>query len=408
MKKLVDKIFSIVKKHRVFTFFLCIALFLWLFILFFDQNKYVDEGIHLNQIRKFLNGKYEMVPIITMLPGYHATMALIAKPFGISSLTTIRFISFLPALASIWVFFAISQNLGTQNPFTKTLQFIFLPISFLYFPLVYTDIFALFLVLFAFYSMIKKRYKLSALFSFASILARQTNIVWTLFIWVYGYLSIYGFTVSQKKLLSYAKSTIGHILTFGAFAIFLFLNKGISVGDEGVHQIGFYMGNIYFFLAMVGFLLLPILPDSFRKFDSLQSKRFLIFGAGIGVFLVCLFLIFPPAIHFHNLKTNFLRNIILQYAYNQYAWLYGSAIFLGCVTLCIMKFEKIALLLFPFAFFCLLPSLLVEQRYSIVPFVFLLLFRKEINQKTESALVLYFLLLSLGLVYMISKTKIFF
>ena len=73
-----------------------------------------------------------------------------------------------------------------------------------------------------------------------------------------------------------------------------------------------------------------------------------------------------------------------------------------------MELNKKALIVIPFLVACLVPSLLIEQRYMIVPMVFILLFRKEISIKAEYANAFYFLLISSGLIYMLLKTKIFF
>lgn len=399
---------SMTKKNWIFIFFLGVAFLMWFIILFFGPANFVDENTHNRQIGRFLKGDYEILPSLTTIPGYHATIAFFAQFISHPSSKDIRLISFLLSVPSLWVFYAITKKLKVLNPLTKTLQFIFLPISFFYFPLVYTDIFSLLLVLLAFYFVLHKRYKLSALFSLASVLVRQTNIVWILFIWLYEYASINGFSISREKIVIYARRTIGHIAVFFAFIIFVWLNNGVAIGNRENQKAGFYMGNIYFFLVMAGFLFLPVLITSLGKLDRAKLRRFLIFGIGAGALVTCSFILFPPPVHEDNLKLHFLRNIILNYGYHQYIWAYALAIFLGYTTLFLMKFEKASFLLFPFIAASLLPSLLIEQRYAIVPMVFLLLLRKEAGRKTEFSLALYFIALSLGLMYMILKTALFF
>jgi alpha-1,2-glucosyltransferase len=357
-----------------------------------------------------------LLPFITNIPGYHVVILLLSKLIyanhaKIPTLQEIRLISLMLSSISIWIFYLISKKLNHHYPLTRTLQFVFLPITFLYFPLLYTDIFSLLMVLTAFYFTIKKQYKFSALFSFASLLVRQDNIIWVLFIWLYEYISIYGFSVSYKKIIDYIKSTFEYIFIFFAFIAFVFFNKGIAMGDKTSHEAGFYMGNIYFFLAFTAILFLPYLIASVRKFDVSKMKSLLIFGIIPGALIALSFIVFPPAIHpynLNNLKVTFLRNIILRDAYGQYIWLYVSAIFIGFMTLFLMKFEKKNYLIFPFTFLALVPSLLVEQRYAIVSLVFLLLLHKEYDSGTERSLVPYFLAISLGLTYMIFTMNIFF
>jgi len=292
------------------------------------------------------------------------------------------------------------------------LQFVFLPISFLYFPLVYTDIFSLLMVLLAFYFSLEKKPKLTALFSLGAVLTRQTNIIWVLFIWLYEFVSAFGFSFSWKNCLTYLRQSFGQLLVFFAFTVFVFANKGIAIGDTKSHQAGLFLGNIYLFLALAGLLFWPFLLSALKKIDRSKLERFLIFGVGIGAIFALSFAFFPPALHIYNLKLTFLRNIILNGAYHQYTWAYVLAIFVGYLTIFLMKFEKQALLLFPLTFLVLAPSFLVEQRYAIISLVLLILLRKEEKEKDDEKIqlfmVFYFLLLSLALMYMLLKMNLFF
>jgi len=396
------------KKNWAFIFLLFMAFSMWLSVLAFGHDHYVDENIHMRQINRFAGGNFEVLPSLTTLPGYNAAVALFSHFLRHPSSTNLRLISFLLCLPAIWIFFAIAKKINMPDPSAKTLQFIFLPISFFYFPLVYTDIFSLLLVLLSFYFMIGKKYKFSAIFSLASLLVRQTNIVWIAFAWIYEYVSLHGFSFSFKDLRLFARQTFGHIALFAASAVFILLNKGIAIGDRDNHPLGLYLGNIYFFLALTGLFFLPVLISSFRNMDQFKRKRFLVFGCGVGATLACFFLLHLPAIHEGNLKLHFLRNIVLNFAYHQYAWAYALAIFLGYISLFLMKFDRASLLIFPFAAVGLLPSLLVEHRYAIVPMVFLLLLRKGSGNKIEFALALFFFALSLPLLYMLLETSLFF
>ena len=407
-------ILNFTKKQWPFLFLLSLAFFLWFFILFTSNTHYADEGAHHDQIRHFLNGHYDLLPFITNIPGYHVVIALLSKLiyFNIDkpSLQEIRLISFMFSSVSIWVFYLISKKLSHRDPLIKTLQFVFLPVIFIYFPLLYTDIFSLLIVLLAFYFMLRRQPRLSALFALVSILIRQDDIMWVIFIWLYGYVSIYGFSVSIKMLLGYVRSTYEYLFTFFAFAAFVFFNKGIAMGDKAAHEAGFYLGNVYFFLVLSGILFIPIFITSIRKLAISKIKSILIFGVVPGALIASSFIVFPPAIHpynLNNLKVAFLRNIILRSAYHQYIWLYAVAIFVGYMTFFLMKFEKKNYLIFPFSFLALVPSLLVEQRYAIIPFVFLLLLRKESDAKTEKMIVPYFFVISLALSYMILNMNVF-
>ncbi len=410
-----QKINSALRNKAVFVIFLSLALLMWLMAVYGGDSSYADEKTHSRQINRFIKGNYSLMSDLTTIPGYHLTIASIVSGAGffidLSATREIRLVSLLVSLISIWIFFLISKQLGIKNPYLRTLQFIFFPISFFYFPFIYTDIFSLILVFVAFYFLLKKHYGLSTFFIFLSLLARQTNIIWVAFFWFYIYISDYGFVFSFNLLKKHLHRTIGYICTGGLFGLFVFLNHGIAIGDITNQQVGFHLGNVYFFLAIICILFLPVALISlvsFFKTRKIKLHRGSILNIIVGGLIAMSFIFFTPALHMYNLKMRFLRNIVLQQAYHQYIFLYVLVIFFGYLTIFQLKFEKKALLIFPFALASIIPSLLIEQRYYIIPLAFMLLFRKETDAKREYALLFYFLALSASLMFMLLKFELFF
>ncbi len=395
------------KKQWVLGSFLLLAIIMWVGVIFLGDDKYADEGVHTHQINRFMKGNYSVLSKLTTIPGYHMVIASVARLFGHPGVAAVRLISLSVSLVSIWVFYLLAKKLQVGDPHIKTLQYIFLPISFFIFPLIYTDIFSLLLILAAFYFALSRRYSISALFSLAALAVRQTNIVWVAFFWVYTYVLENGFSFSFKKIVGHIRSGAGYIAVAVIFLMFVWFNNGVSIGDRERQQVGLYMGNIYFFLVLAGILFLPVTVSSIRKIDLAIFKKRILPGLIIGAAVAGWFLFFPPLVHESNINIKFLRNIILSFAYHRYIWLYALAIFFGCLTFFMMEFKKRSFLLIPFSIACLVPSLLVEQRYMIVPMVFILLFRKEMSPRTEYVNAFYFLLISFGLVYMLLKTGIF-
>ena len=397
------------KNSCLFMIFLLIALIVWVSVIFLGNNTYADGSAHIRQIHRFIKGNYHLMSQITTIPGYHITVAFIASFFHHLNARQIHLISLALSLITIPIFYLIAKKFQAKNSLLKTLQYIFFPLTFFYFPLLYTDIFSLLIVLIAFYFVLSKRYWLSSLFSFLSLLVRQTNIVWVVFFWVYTYILENKFKLSLNLIFSHLRRGIGYVITSILFFLFVLINHGVSIGDRVNQQIGFYMGNIYFFLFLSGLLFLPIIIGTyFKKPTKFIFKKNIIWGIIIGLILVLLFIFSPLKIHKYNLKMSFLRNIILSFAYHKYAWAYAGSIFIGTVTLALMKFKENSFILFPFIFICLAPSLLVEQRYTIIPMVFILLFREELDFKSEFIIMLYFFLFSIGLEYMLLYLEIFF
>lgn len=94
MTKKFKQIINFARHNKTFIFFMCFAFSVWLIILFFSQDMFVDEKTHFRQIGRFLKGNFKILPKLTTIPGYHAVIAFFAHFFKHSSLTLIRFISF--------------------------------------------------------------------------------------------------------------------------------------------------------------------------------------------------------------------------------------------------------------------------------------------------------------------------
>ncbi|MEI7749539.1 MAG: hypothetical protein WCJ25_00890 [Candidatus Moraniibacteriota bacterium] len=402
-----------ISRHRKEIFFplLTLALFVWVGIIFLGNKTYVDEATHCRQIQRFFKGNYSMIDDLTTIPGYHAVIATSATILFHGekqpSLQEVRMVSLFFSILSIVVFFRISKTLRIGNPWMRTLQYAFFPVTFLYFPLVYTDLFSIFLLLTAFLLSLKKKYLASALVSLSCVLVRQDSILWIAFIWLFPYVSEFGYTVSTKHIMAFLKKTFWYAPVFLFFIAFVWQNGGIAIGDKESHVFGLYAGNVYFFLALTGLLFLPIIVATVKNATDAARKRFLTIVLPIGAALGLSFVLLPPVLHKYNLDAHFLRNLALGQAYGDYRWLYVLMIVIGIGTLFFMDLKREYLVIFPFILAGALPSLLIEQRYLIVPFVFLLLFRKDSTKKAERLLTSAFILISLSLTFMLLRMDLF-
>ena len=107
---------SFIEKNKAFVFLLGVALAIWLGIIFSEKSTHVDERMHNRQIHRFLDGKFEILPDLTTIPGYHVTIASFAKLTGAVSLQGMRLLSLGLALFSIGIFFLIARQLKAENP----------------------------------------------------------------------------------------------------------------------------------------------------------------------------------------------------------------------------------------------------------------------------------------------------
>ena len=400
------------KRQAAFVALIVFAFVVWIAVIVLGDKSYVDEGTHARQIQRFFKGNYSMLDDLTNIPGYHVTVATIEKIVHPNEkyppLAESRSVSLALSATSLLLFYLISKKIGIGDPKMRTLQYAFFPITFLYFPLVYTDIFSLALLLAAFLPILYRKYTLSAVISLLCLAVRQDAIVWVGFFWLFAFVSEYGFVLSIRNISRHFRNTIGYVAVLILFLSFVLFNGGIAIGDKESHVVGLYSGGIYFFLATVGFLFLPTLVTFFKTADWNRLKGYLTYILPIGTVLGLSFVLFPPALHKYNLDAHFIRNLVLEQAYTRYWWLYAVSIVLGFSAIYVMKIQGRFIALLPIIDLSLIPSFLIEQRYFIVPLVFLLLFRTESTKHTERALTVFFLSLSLSLVYMLLRMDLFF
>ncbi len=306
------------------------------FISVFTESYFGDEGYHHSQIQTFMGGEAKMHPALTTIPGFHALLAGPAAFINSDQLWLLRSFNILISIASIWVCFAIAKKLeeDADRTLAKTIQYVFLPILFPFFILLYTDVLSLLLVLAAVLGMMHRRYALGTIAGLLSVCVRQNNIMWfgfLFFLWLWHEattISTY-YRGSGRNLLRFFSMLYQHILRrkeslltlamfiIGAvlFAAFIWWNGGIAIGDKSSHPFPtFHLGNIYFLLFLTGFILLPLHVGNL----SLIVKR----KQGNGILLLALtaiFVIFMLTFandHGYNqgLDSAFLRNRILTYA----------------------------------------------------------------------------------------------
>ncbi|KKP57380.1 MAG: hypothetical protein UR51_C0019G0031 [Candidatus Moranbacteria bacterium GW2011_GWF1_34_10] len=371
ISRIIEKIIHWLKNNKKFALVFLMILTLWVSIVAFGSKRYADESYHYRQIRMFYSARFEMADGLTTIPGYHAFISLPAWViFDDLSLFKIRLLSLSTALFIIPIFFFLSKKISPPNPWEKTLILILLPI--------------------------------------AAICARQQNIIWHLFIWIFTYVNLYGFNFSFKNILNYFRATLGFIVGIILFFIFIKLNGGIAIGDKGSHPLGIYLGNIYFFLFLAGLLFWPILLKRIFTTKKILKNKFAWVALGVATVVSGILFFYPPELHGYNHDPRFIRNIFLSFIYNGHIGFYSVLVFLGILSLFSIKLNKLSnYLIYPFTILCLLPSWLIEQRYTVIPFLLILLFRKEEYYRLENILKIYYLILCITLVFVLVELRLF-
>jgi len=363
--------------------YLGLALFLVAALLYsFQQAARVDEGVHFDQIRRFFSGDFTLEPTLTNIAGYHLLMAGLSHLYGTTSLPVVRSLNAAFGGILIIVFALNMRAIHNSVPLGRVAQFAFLPILFPFFFLVYTEVLSVLLILLALLATLRQRYVLAILACGLSTLVRQPNIVWLLLLPLISNIQQHERWPGINDLQSIVAGFWPAAFVIIAFATFVATNQGVALGDAGKHPGEFIprVGNIFFLLLVYSIVFAPLVLGRMR-----QSVRYVCRNRIAVLVLVAAFLIylfgFENTHPYNNAASEyFLRNCLLMTLSSS---AFFKVVFFVPMAIAIMDLiaapdfrrQRAAILLV--TALSLVPSWLIEQRYYIIPFALLMLFRDE-------------------------------
>lgn len=370
---------------------------------------FVDENDHVGQIEIYRSGSFAQHPELTTFQGYHLTLWGISSLLRVEDLGGLRLFSCLFGLASVVAFYCCAAKRDRAAAPVRTLHYFLLPILFPYFFLVYTDPFAMLLLLLAVYGYFNQRYSFAGVCGGLSILVRQSNVVWICMLLAMAYVDAYGLSLRPSALWEHVKRCWLFILVIAGFVLFVALNRDIALGSIPHYPVGVLrLENVFFALAACSFLFLPALvaclPDIRRL---VRARPWLLI---IGVVLAGLYLLSFTVDHPFNSSPYFLRNRVLTILTSSIALkaLLLPPIFFALLFLAVTPLNRrSAYLLYPFSLLSLLPFWLIETRYYIPPIALFLLFKGPEPFEQERRLVLYWGALSALLFALILSRRAF-
>lgn len=379
-----------------------------------SQWHYHDESFHFPQIELYISGIYtEVIPQLTMIPGYHASVALLSKLFMQESVDFARTMSFVLSLPALLMVYLNARVLNHKLPALTTLVFFLCPIIFPYFYIIYTDIPSLGLVLTGLYLTLNRRYQWAALVLGVSILFRQTNIMWLFLCWLLA-LSEGGFfrnllALQVKPLLMQIKSGMFFLVICLAFVAFVIINGGVAIGDAGQHQLNrLYITQPFMCLFVMFFIFLPWHILNTKKIIDLVRRRPEILFIVSVLFVVYISTFW--AYHGYNDFEFFLRNRVVMWVRQDF-WTQSLAFVVmawAFLSLLVTPFRKPEFYwLYPVAVLSMLPHGLIEQRYFIEFLVLFILFRKPECKKADYLTVAMYVPVTLFLCTGIGKIQFF-
>jgi len=413
---------------------------------------YMDEIFHIPQAQAYCAGNYtQWDPKITTLPGLYLFSVGLLRPlhFLISpslpliascSVVMLRSVNLLIALTNLLLIHCLtgarhgqkegySELLGLWSSFNISL----LPPLFFPSLLYYTDPLSTCLVLLTYTLHLSDRPLLASLAGFFSILCRQTNIVWvflaaaetagrvvleevrahqlrtrhppTIPLTATGQLAELSHGLAQLVISPILLARlvglivfrcIGYIIVGLAFLAFVHFNQGIVVGDRSAHMATVHLLQLCYFSAFFLGLTLPWAVHHLRDFPRFFRQHLLMILLAVAV-LACVIhwgtMAHPYLLADNRHFTFYLwRKVIMRHWTSKFLLIPIYILGFYHMARSIRKTDLIFKLVVP-PCICLavVPQLLLEFRYFVIPF---LLLRSQIRPTSRLCLAGETLLLS--------------
>jgi alpha-1,2-glucosyltransferase len=372
-----------------------------------------DENYYSSQIRLFMLDRYELVPGITMIPGYHLMLSWLARPFGPYSDPLARMVNLAGALVLLPAAWKLSGLRAPLQAPVRTAQIFFQPLLFPFFFLIYTDAWSLAALAWMLLGALERRMKLAALAAVIGTVMRQDFMVWVAMTYcvVAWEITMLGTDRGDRLLALRRAVVVGFplLLVILAFVAFVIWNGAVALGDRSRHEAGVNPTNVYLFLICAWFLLLPMNLDAMpRVLVLLRSPAvaFLVL-AGFAAYLSTY-----SNTHVYNQESLrfYLHNEVLHWISGSIAlravlYLPLAWMLLTWITACRDEPRLGILLAFTVAFLAAHP--LIEQRYYLPALFLLNVFRAPLAPAIERGLLVAYIPLALAALHGIAAGRFF-
>jgi alpha-1,2-glucosyltransferase len=364
---------------------------------------FVDELNHYAQIALFRRGEFRVfTAYLTTIPGYHAIVAAVLWIFGADSLNAARLVNAAFALAGVTGFHALRRKLWPGTETLATAQLLVLPILVPLFFLVYTDMLALALLLWATFATVTARHWFSALLLAVLVSVRQNEVVWAGFLAILAAWPLWR-EHGSKAWRDIAARILPYCVPVVGFLGFWWWNGSISLSREqsALHpDLSLHAGNIFFALFLAGALMPLQAIAGLRDFADRAQRHAWLLAIPLLVFAAFWFG-FEVDNPYNSVFPNlYIRNGVLL-AIDGQPMLRAAAGIVAAVAACGFAFTRLrpahAVWLYPFAALFLAASWLIEQRYALVPLVLWLAFREQRGRAIEWATLALWLALAVWL-----------
>jgi DIE2/ALG10 family protein len=342
-----------------------------------------DEVYHYAQIHLFRHGELRVLDrYLTTIPGYHAAVAALLASSGLDSLGASLF-----GLVAAAAFHVLRKETHPGTETLATAQFIALPVLAPFFFLVYTDVLALALILWATVATLRGRHALAALVLCGALLVRQSDVVWAGFLAALAAWPLWRASrfAEPKRLIALIAP---YLIPVAAFVAFWLWNGSISLSrpQAGLHPLGIHFGNVFVALLIAGMLLPLHSLLGLRDFAEAARRRIWLWAIPPLVFAAFFWGFRADNPYNAAFPSYYLHNGLVQTIVAHAGWRAAAAL-VAALAACGLASTRLApaaaVWLYPVSAFFLAAEWLVETRYLIVPFSLWLAFREPRSRPIE-------------------------
>ena len=337
---------------------------------------YMDEIFHVPQALEYFKGNWtKWNPMITTPPGLYASSVIILRAFGAEgSINNLRWINVGIGLLILFLAKSIAKSTHKSYPNERALLIVLLPNLLIFFGLYYTDGGSVLCCLLAHWALIKKRIWLFMLTALVSLTFRQTNIVW-----------VAGFSIADricnevkgdlkllwKKRAFYYKDLILSLSLLLIFAVGVYFNGGIALGDKQSHSASLHFVQFFYCTTLIAIFCWPLL---IKSVSELRVVPFLIVSLLCFVSVRYGTIVHPYLVADNRHWTNFIWRRALKHEFVRYALVPIHSISLLIISDVLIQRGILWVLgYFITCAIVLIPSPLIEPRYYLLPLVFFIL-----------------------------------
>ncbi|XP_043281544.1 putative Dol-P-Glc:Glc(2)Man(9)GlcNAc(2)-PP-Dol alpha-1,2-glucosyltransferase [Venturia canescens] len=387
-----------------------------------QTNFYIDEEFHIGQTLRYCRGKFfEWDSKITTLPGLYVIASLFLAPVGLCKIFWMRCINLLGTIANFYLLYRIIQEQGQKNKnsisiswnmFGSVISLAYFPPLYFWFFLYYTDVLSLNFVLLTWLMHLRGRYQTAALTGSMAIFMRQTNVIWvgafaaerivdlleaqtpksisTLvsrnihntpmhakLVWKNLYYHVArGPRAFGRFIVEMLKEVRAYALVGAAFVLFLIINGGIVVGDRKAHVATIHLPQIFYYSVFSMLFAWPYMLPHAREFLHWVRRKWIVTSVLLAVATIIVHsntLVHPYVLADNRHYVFYIWNRFMgRYYVMRYLLIpiYGFAFYAHYACLKNVRFLSQMIYI---AAVCvvLIPQLLLEPRYFIVPYIFL-------------------------------------